>query len=51
MGDETSKNLFGISIHAPRAGSDVKGYAFKVDIAISIHAPRAGSDRNRLIHL
>ena len=34
-----------ISIHAPRAGSDVifKGLFAKVDI--SIHAPRAGSDR------
>ena len=34
-----------ISIHAPRAGSDVK-VAVLVDAhVISIHAPRAGSDK------
>ena len=34
-----------ISIHAPRAGSDVKRrIPGDADIAISIHAPRAGSD-------
>ena len=34
----------GISIHAPRVGSDVGNRAAVVVIAISIHAPRVGSD-------
>ena len=34
-----------ISIHAPRAGSDVEGIDRRVTrVEISIHAPRAGSD-------
>ena len=36
--------LFGISIHAPREGSDVFLSQALVDILISIHAPREGSD-------
>ena len=36
-----------ISIHAPRAGSDIKDMAYEnATTAISIHAPRAGSDRH-----
>ena len=34
----------GISIHAPRAGSDVKHQRVRDCKPISIHAPRAGSD-------
>ena len=34
----------GISIHAPRVGSDYKIGDFCVDSGISIHAPRVGSD-------
>ena len=39
-------NIFppGISIHAPRAGSDGGGYCDGHGCSISIHAPRAGSD-------
>ena len=39
---------FHISIHAPRAGSDLLQYlpCFRA-VEISIHAPRAGSDRKR----
>ena len=33
-----------ISIHAPRAGSDVKVFHVAILDRISIHAPRAGSD-------
>ena len=36
---------FGISIHAPRGGSDgCTCYIVSADTAISIHAPRGGSD-------
>ena len=38
-----------ISIHAPRAGSDLKRVAGLVTMNISIHAPRAGSDHKILI--
>ena len=34
-----------ISIHAPRAGSDVADLLRAGYVEISIHAPRAGSDR------
>ena len=34
----------GISIHAPRGGSDRKRSAAQVSTQISIHAPRGGSD-------
>ena len=37
-------NLKGISIHAPRAGSDTLYSAPHTAPLISIHAPRAGSD-------
>ncbi len=33
-----------ISIHAPRAGSDVQMPIWQAEKSISIHAPRAGSD-------
>ena len=36
----------GISIHAPRAGSDVMPGDWRMDGKISIHAPRAGSDES-----
>ena len=36
-----------ISIHAPRAGSDVDARLVLAIRGISIHAPRAGSDRAR----
>ena len=36
--------LVGISIHAPRAGSDRSLCAYANSFPISIHAPRAGSD-------
>ena len=36
--------LRGISIHAPRAGSDVCQIYDPIEHIISIHAPRAGSD-------
>ena len=35
-----------ISIHAPRAGSDLITKIFSLIRIISIHAPRAGSDSN-----
>ena len=35
----------GISIHAPRVGSDSSAMRAYFDIDISIHAPRVGSDR------
>ena len=38
----------GISIHAPRMGSDGHGVAGHAQRLISIHAPRMGSDR--LLH-
>ena len=34
----------GISIHAPRVGSDKPGTTFTPSVSISIHAPRVGSD-------
>ena len=37
----------GISIHAPRTGSDLCALAVIVRLVISIHAPRTGSDRTR----
>ena len=37
-----------ISIHAPRAGCDVRGFKSEVHTIISIHAPRAGCDGSRL---
>ncbi len=41
-----SQSMFrAISIHAPHAGSDIKGiYRLRRDGTISIHAPHAGSD-------
>ena len=40
----------GISIHAPREGSDVLSRAqLARQIAISIHAPREGSDINSMV--
>ena len=42
------KDRRGISIHAPREGSDWKGFAVNAvsQYVISIHAPREGSDSN-----
>ena len=37
----------GISIHAPRTGSDEKLFAHQIATVISIHAPRTGSDGRR----
>ena len=34
----------GVSIHAPRMGSDVVGYRGALYLLVSIHAPRMGSD-------
>ena len=34
----------GISIHSPRMGRDVKGYAEELGMTISIHSPRMGRD-------
>ena len=42
--------LNGISIHAPRTGSDVSFRAPACGCDISIHAPRTGSDRSRAGH-
>ena len=40
--------LFGISIHAPRMGSDpVQIFLVEIRKRISIHAPRMGSDQSR----
>ena len=36
--------LQGISIHAPRTGSDDHGIIYGYERVISIHAPRTGSD-------
>ena len=36
---------FGISIHAPRVGSDTIDNCYFDGLTISIHAPRVGSDR------
>ena len=38
--------LFQISIHAPRGGSDLALYRHKGYPDISIHAPRGGSDND-----
>ena len=39
------RNVWGISIHAPREGSDLsRVFSFFKLEAISIHAPREGSD-------
>ena len=40
----------GISIHAPRAGSDCQSLCRQPCGGISIHAPRAGSDNVRNVH-
>jgi len=41
----------GISIHAPRVGSDADDTPFcDVLISISIHAPRVGSDKINIVH-
>ena len=40
-----SNRWIAISIHAPRAGSDVTNYFSDEPYKISIHAPRAGSDQ------
>ena len=37
----------GISIHAPRVGSDREQFTFYRSYYISIHAPRVGSDDSR----
>ena len=37
----------GISIHAPRVGSDCTGAGHELTIQISIHAPRVGSDERQ----
>ena len=37
----------GISIHAPRTGSDIVASKADCTIRISIHAPRTGSDENK----
>ena len=43
LGDKATR--IKISIHAPRGGSDVKGFSDGMpNIIISIHAPRGGSD-------
>ena len=39
--------IVGISIHAPREGSDVLNICVSVAAPISIHAPREGSDRSQ----
>ena len=44
-GDTQVKARFGISIHAPRTGSDTIRKTVVSRIVISIHAPRTGSDR------
>ena len=38
----------GISIHAPRVGSDANPGSFGVSAYISIHAPRVGSDVSKV---
>ena len=45
-GDTQVKARFGISIHAPRTGSDTIRKTVVSRIVISIHAPRTGSDSN-----
>ena len=40
----TAALTFAISIHAPRAGSDMELIEQEIKAEISIHAPRAGSD-------
>ena len=42
---EQVKNLYNISIHAPREGSDTAQFIKLNYPAISIHAPREGSDK------
>ena len=39
-------SVVGISIHAPREGSDADKHYMTLNITISIHAPREGSDLN-----
>ena len=41
---ESKQNIIDISIHAPHAGSDQRGYDREQTRNISIHAPHAGSD-------
>ena len=36
-----------VSIHAPRAGRDLKSEHMGIRFDVSIHAPRAGRDRER----
>ena len=40
----------GISIHAPREGSDLTVFHLWLEMDISIHAPREGSDVVRVGH-
>ena len=42
--DPVSLAALGISIHAPREGSDPRAHANRRRSEISIHAPREGSD-------
>ena len=42
---DSVKSDGGISIHAPREGSDVQTHLRRCHSSISIHAPREGSDR------
>ena len=44
---DAQQDVYGliISIHAPRAGSDIKELEDKLTSQISIHAPRSGSDK------
>ena len=45
MGTFPASDWTGISIHAPREGSDMPGRAWQHSLGcISIHAPREGSD-------
>ena len=46
---KAGKKWWGISIHAPRVGSDITGLENKITLdSISIHAPRVGSDAEGL---
>jgi len=38
----------GVSIHAPRAGRDIKDIVRRLSAIVSIHAPRAGRDSARI---
>ena len=44
FGPDPNRDIIGVSIHAPRVGSDTPGSTTSILYGVSIHAPRVGSD-------